>query len=412
MGGSLKNKMNEGGCSMGVTATYLFPTHPEQRKIAEQHALGLTIGSWTDIQHLEQEQLKKHKGEVVSVEKGEVKDTIKIYYPAANFSADLPAIFTTVYGKLSFFEGYELIDLTFDGELLAQFPGPRFGVKGIREQLNVSDRPLLKAIFKGVMGRDLSFFSAQLEELLAGGIDLIKDDEILFENELTPFYKRITTAKEIINRHYEHTGQRALYAVNLSGRTNELHEKAERAAELGANALLFNVHAYGLDALQTLRENNNINLPIVAHSALSGVLAGQAGGGFSYSLLVGKLTRLVGGDFSLFPSPYGNVAISKSDALAINQTLTEENGFEKTFAVPSAGIHPGMVPQLLKDFGDNLVVNAGGGIFGHPAGPTSGAQAFRAAIEASVNNIPLTEAAKTSEPLKRAIDQWGTVVTS
>ena len=84
-------------------------------------------------------------------------------------------------------------------------------------------------------------------------------------------------------------------------------------------------------------------------------LAGQAGGGFSYELLVGKLTRLVGGDFSLFPSPYGdkskgNVTISKEDAWAINHTLIEENGFEKTFAVPSAGIHPGLVPQLVEGF--------------------------------------------------------------
>lgn len=394
---------------MGVTATYLLPTHKDQLKIAEQHALGLTIGSWTDIHHLEQEQLRKHKGEVVSVEKGEVKDTVKIYYPAANFSADIPAILTTIYGKFSFFEDHELIDITFDENLLSQFPGPRFGVNGIREQLNVYDRPLLKAIFKGVIGRDLPFFASQLEELLAGGIDLIKDDEILFENDRTPFYKRITTAKEIIHRHYEQTGNRALYAVNLSGRTNELHDKAERAAELGANALLFNVHAYGLDALQTLRENNNIALPIVAHPALSGVLAGQAKSGFSYALILGKLTRLAGADFSLFPSPYGNVAIPLSDALAINESLREENGLEKTFAVPSAGIHPGMVPQLVKDFGDNLVVNAGGGVFGHPDGSISGTQAFRAAIDATVQHIPLTEAAKYSVPLKRAIDQWGTI---
>ncbi|KMY52959.1 2,3-diketo-5-methylthiopentyl-1-phosphate enolase [Bacillus sp. FJAT-27231] len=398
---------------MGVTATYLFPSHPDQEKKAEQYALGLTVGSWTDIPHLERQQLQKNKGEVVSVEKGEEKDTVKIHYPSANFSADLPAILTTVYGKLSFFEGHELVDLTFDDELLRQFPGPRFGVKGVREKLNLYDRPLLMAIFKGVIGRDLSFFSSQLEDLLAGGIDLIKDDEILFENELTPFEKRITTAREIINRHYEHTGQRALYAVNLSGRSNELQEKAERAQELGANALLFNVHAYGLDTLQALRENDNISLPIMAHSALSGVLAGQPGGGYSYSLLVGKLTRLTGGDFSLFPSPYGNVAIPSSDALAIGQALTEENRFEQTFSVPSAGIHPGMVPQLLKDFGsESLVINAGGGVFGHPDGPISGAQAFRAAIDASINNVSLTEAAKTSEPLKRAIDQWGIVTTS
>ena len=87
---------------MGITATYLFPTHPEQEKIAEQHALGLTIGSWTDIPHLEQQQLKHHKGELVSVEKGEVKDTVKIFYPSANFSADLPAIFTTFTGNSRF----------------------------------------------------------------------------------------------------------------------------------------------------------------------------------------------------------------------------------------------------------------------------------------------------------------------
>ncbi|ARF12914.1 2,3-diketo-5-methylthiopentyl-1-phosphate enolase [Sporosarcina ureae] len=394
---------------MGVTATYLFPTHPDQEKIAEQHALGLTIGSWTDIPHIEQQQLKHHKGEVVSVVKGEQKDTVTIFYPSANFSADLPAIFTTVYGKLSFFEGYELIDLQFDNSLLAQFPGPRFGVNGIREKLGVYDRPLLKAIFKGVMGRDLSFFSTQLQDLLAGGIDLIKDDEILFENELTPFHKRVTIAKDIIDHHYEKTGAHALYAVNLSGRSHELHEKAERATELGASALLFNVHAYGLDTLQSLRENDNIGLPILAHSALSGVLAGQAGSGFSYPLLVGKLTRLVGGDLSLFPSPYGNVAISRKDALGINEELIQDNGLERTFAVPSAGIHPGMVPQLLEDFGDNLVINAGGGIFGHPDGPTPGAQAFRAAIDASVEHIPLQQAAKTSSPLRHALDHWGTI---
>ncbi|KIL72461.1 2,3-diketo-5-methylthiopentyl-1-phosphate enolase [Bacillus badius] len=397
---------------MGVTATYLFPAHPDQEKRAEQYALGLTVGSWTDIPHLERQQLQKNKGEVVSVEKGEKKDTVKIHYPSANFSADLPAILTTVYGKLSFFEGHELIDLTFDEELLQQFPGPRFGVEGVREQLSLYDRPLLMAIFKGVIGRDLSFFSAQLEDLLAGGIDLIKDDEILFENELTPFEKRIIAAKDIIRRHYEHTGQKALYAVNVSGRSNELHAKAERAQELGANALLFNVHAYGLDTLQALRENDNIRLPIMAHSALSGVLAGQPGG-YSYSLLVGKLTRMTGGDFSLFPSPYGNVAIPSADALAIGRALTEESYFQQAFSVPSAGIHPGMVPQLLKDFGsESLVINAGGGVFGHPDGPINGAQAFRAAIHAGVRNISLPEAAEMSEPLKRAIDQWGIVTTS
>ena len=80
------------------------------------HAEKLTTISSSSLDFLEQ--LKKHKGEVVSIEKGEVKDKVKIFYPSANVSADLPSIFTTVYGKLSFFEGYELIDLEFDQDLL------------------------------------------------------------------------------------------------------------------------------------------------------------------------------------------------------------------------------------------------------------------------------------------------------
>ena len=81
---------------------------------------------------------------------------------------------------------------------------------------------------------------------------------------------------------YETTGHRTLYAVNLSGKTFELLEKAERAAEAGADALLFNVHTYGLDVLQALREHDRINLPIMAHPAYSGALASSSFYGVSY----------------------------------------------------------------------------------------------------------------------------------
>ena len=41
---------------------------------------------------------------------------------------------------------------------------------------------------------------------------------------------------------------------------------------------------------------------------------------------------------------------------------------ETGFPVPSAGIHPGMVPNLVADFSMDHVINAGGGIHGHPDG--------------------------------------------
>ncbi|ESU32799.1 2,3-diketo-5-methylthiopentyl-1-phosphate enolase [Bacillus sp. 17376] len=397
-----------------ITATYIVhdaKNNPEKK--AEGIALGLTVGSWTDLPELDQKQLKKHKGRVVSVEgssidsNSETVATIKIAYPAINFSPDLPAILTTVFGKLSLDGKVKLVDLDFGEELKKEFPGPRFGIEGIREKLGVYDRPLLMSIFKGVIGRDMEFLLEQLKEQSLGGVDLIKDDEILFENELTPFEKRITLGKQVLDEVYESTGHRTLYAANLTGRTTQLSDKAKKAAELGADALLFNVFAYGLDVLQELREDDEIGIPIMAHPAVSGALTSADEYGFSHSLLLGKLLRYAGADFSLFPSPYGSVALEKQQAISIAAALTAEDQFKRTFPVPSAGIHPGMVPLLVKDFGTDSIINAGGGVHGHPGGAQGGGKAFRQAIETVLQGKTLEEGAHEHEELKIAIGLWG-----
>lgn len=398
-----------------IIATYLIhdPKHNPEKK-AEDIALGLTVGSWTHLQELEQNQLRKHKGRVVSVEgialEAQTKDTvalIKIAYPTINFSPDIPAILTTVFGKLSLDGKVKLIDLEFPEDLKNRFPGPRFGIPGLREKVGIFDRPLLMSIFKGVIGRDISYLSNQLKEQALGGVDLVKDDEILFENDLAPFEKRISEGKKVLKSVYETTGHKTLYAVNLSGRTLELKEKAKRATELGADLLLFNVFAYGLDVLQQLAEDDEIGLPIMAHPAVSGALTSSKYYGMSHALLLGKLLRYAGADLSLFPSPYGSVALEKQAALSIGAALTKEDQFKTSFPVPSAGIHPGLVPLLIRDFGLDSVINAGGGVHGHPDGAQGGGRAFRQAIDLSQQGLSLQENATNHPELKKAIELWG-----
>ena len=402
----------------GVTATYqVFGKPGSFEKKAEEIALGLTIGSWTDLPLLEQEQLKKHKGMVTSITEfdhiqhpirvDEIKAKIEIQYPSVNYSADLPAILTTVFGKLSLDGEIKLRDLEFSSDFLSHFPGPRFGIEGIRNLLGVHNRPLVMSIFKGVIGRDISYLSDQLRQQALGGVDLVKDDEILFENPLTPFEKRITTAKEVLRQVFEETGHRTLYAVNLSGRTYDLKAKARKAKELGADALLFNVHTYGLDVLQELAEDEEIQLPLMAHPAYSGAFTSSPFYGVATSLLLGKLTRYAGADFSLFPSPYGSVALEKKTALSIGTELTKQSVVKRAFPVPSAGIHPALVPLLIEDYGIESIINAGGGVHGHPNGASGGGLAFRQAVEAVLEGIPLSEAAKEYGELKTALDLWG-----
>ncbi|WP_088009016.1 2,3-diketo-5-methylthiopentyl-1-phosphate enolase [Indiicoccus explosivorum] len=401
-----------------LTARYQLYGRPGSfEKKAEGIALGLTVGSWTDLPRLEQEQLKKHKGTVAAIREfddvrhpekpDQVRAEVDIRYPAANFSADLPAILTTAFGKLSLDGEVKLLGLEFDEKLLGHFPGPRFGIDSIRNKLGVHDRPLVMSIFKGVIGRDLDYMKDQLREQALGGVDLVKDDEILFDNPLTPFEKRITAGKEVLEQVYAETGHRTLYAVNLTGRTSSLRDKARRALELGADALLFNVHTYGLDVLQELAEDDEIALPLMAHPAFSGAFTSSPFYGVATELALGKLVRIAGADFSLFPSPYGSVALEKQAAVALGKELTAESLVNKTWPVPSAGIHPGLVPLLIEDFGTDSIINAGGGVHGHPGGAAGGGKAFRQAVDAVLAGTSLEEAAKSHSELKAALELWG-----
>ncbi|CEG26605.1 2,3-diketo-5-methylthiopentyl-1-phosphate enolase [Bacillus sp. B-jedd] len=391
-----------------LIATYLIQNEKSPEKKAEEIALGLTVGSWTNLPALEKDQLRKHKGRVVSTEASEEgAATVSIAYPAANFSSDLPAILTTVFGKLSLDGKIRLFDLEFSEDLKKLFPGPKFGVEGLREKLNTFHRPLLMSIFKGVLGKDMDFLTRQLREQALGGIDIVKDDEILFENPLTPSSARVKAGRLILDEVFSETGHRTLYAVNLTGRTFELKEKARRLAEDGADLFLFNVFTYGLDVLQELREDKDISLPIMAHPSFSGAIASSPVYGVSHALLLGKLLRYAGADLSLFPSPYGSVALGKESALGIAKELTKDDSIKKAFPVPSAGIHPGLVPLLISDFGKDSVINAGGGIHGHPGGAAAGGKAFRQAIEATLSGHSLIEAAESHSELQTALGLWG-----
>lgn len=86
-----------------------------------------------------------------------------------------------------------------------------------------------------------------------------------------------------------------------------------------------------------------------------------------------------------------------------------EDAFNQTFAVPSAGIHPGMVPLLMRDFGIDHIINAGGGVHGHPNGAQGGGRAFRAIIDAVLEAQPIDEKAEQCKDLKLALDKWGKV---
>jgi len=75
-------------------------------------------------------------------------------------------------------------------------------------------------------------------------------------------------------------------------------------------------------------------------------------------------------------------------------------------SVASGGVYPKIVPKMLKAMGNNIVIQAGGGVHGHPDGTTAGAKAMRQVVDAVMKKIPLEKYAKTHIELKGALEHW------
>ena len=134
----------------------------------------------------------------------------------------------------------------------------------------------------------------------------------------------------------------------------------------------------------------------------------------SYKVVLGSLMRLGGADIVLFPSSYGTVALPERETRAITEALTDgskkwgQSPIRRSFPGPSAGIHPGLVPRILQDYGNDVIINAGGGVHGHPQGARAGAKAFRQALDRALQKQDFKAVTETEAPeLARALALWG-----
>jgi 2,3-diketo-5-methylthiopentyl-1-phosphate enolase len=194
-----------------------------------------------------------------------------------------------------------------------------------------------------------------------------------------------------------------LYAVNVTGSADKLIEKARLLVREGANALLLNVLTYGFSVLEALAGDLEINVPIFVHPAFAGAMCAAPDYGMAYSVVLGTLMAYGGADAVLYPAHYGNLPFDPAEEAKIRDTLRSRN----VFPVPSAGIHPGIVPKALTDYGQDVILNAGTGIMDHPDGSAAGVRAFFEALERVKQGESLEADALPHGALRHAIEKWG-----
>jgi len=383
----------------------------DPEKKAKAIALGQTTDTWTPTGLSGAKKLQKHSGVVLGIDErthieGQPYEyRLTIGYPAANTEGDIPSLLTMIFGKISLDGKMRLQSIDFPADYL-KHKGPRFGIEGIRAKVAEPARPLAMAIFKPCVGLSAAELAKMFYELALGGMHIVKDDEILPNLPLCPTEKRLEACLEAGAKAKQETGRQTLYAVNLTGKPSAIPGIARKLAKVGAECFLLNILSYGFGVLEEVAE---LGVPVMAHPALGGAIGGSPETGISYAVLLGSLMRLGGADIVLFPSSYGTLALPAAETQAIReQLLTHWEGCKRSFPTPSAGIHPGLVPQILKDYGQDVIINAGGGVHGHPGGARAGAKAFRQAIDWCIRRGNFGGLSQREFPeLTEALRLWG-----
>lgn len=388
---------------MQIEVDYRFPAGVDAEKQAHVIALGQTVGTWDATFAHRESSFLAHKAEVINVD---VNDTdgstlATVRFPAANVEGDIASLLTMIFGKYSMAGPAKVTAIRLP-------PGygqsPKFGITGVRSLLNTPTRPLVMAIYKPALGLSAADHAQILSQVAGVGLDIIKDDEILGNLHSAPTLERLKACRPVIENMRQKNGRSLLYAVNVTGKADQLLAQAKQLIVAGANALLLNVLSYGFSVLEALAADPEISVPIFAHPALAGAWCGAPDHGFSYSALLGTLIAHAGADAVLYPAHYGSLPFESAEEFRIRDALRTRN----VFPVPSAGIHPGVVPRAIADYGHNVILNAGTGIMDHPDGPAEGVRAFFEALEYTQTGQSFDLAKISAGALRRALEKWGT----
>jgi 2,3-diketo-5-methylthiopentyl-1-phosphate enolase len=404
-----------------IVATYYaaLPRDMIMYYIASFLAVEQSTGTWTPVPGETPEVRAKHVAKVIGIyevpqyefevpkEVEERAYIVQVAFPFRNIEHQIPMLLTAVVGNISMGGKIKLLDIYFPKVYTEGFKGPKFGIEGVRELLGVKDRPLLNNMTKPCTGYPCEIGARLFYEAALGGCDVIKDDELIADMSFNRVEDRVKAYMEMERRVYEETGEHTLYTVNVSDGIPKMFEVAKRAVDAGANAIMVNYLAVGLPALQALAEDPEINVPILAHMDCAGALYESHYSGISSHLVLAKLPRLAGADIIVFPAPYGKAPYLKDRFLATADAMVfPMHNIKPTMPMPSGGITPQMVPTCVADLGPDIMIGSGGGIHAHPMGPTAGARAFRQAIDATMQGIPLEEYAKDHQELAVALGLW------
>ena len=392
-----------------VVAKYRVTTDLPMEKAAEAIAAEQSTGTWTGISTLKDDVFDRYAGKVTSID----GDMVTLAFPGEDFSGrygGVPQILSVIAGNLfglGSVKGVRLEDVFFPDSFLRQYKGPKFGDEGMRNMLSRPEKPLVGTIVKPKVGLSPKDTAEYIYEAGIGGLTNGKDDETLVDQTFCPIEERTKAVAEALDR-VDEEGGHMMHAINISSNANDIVQLAEDVQSWGARELMVDVLTSGFGALQAVAEDPRIKVPVHVHRTMHAAITKDPYNGIAMCVF-SKLVRMCGGD----ALHIGTLGVGKMEGdvaggrMSLEACRDTNVPFKTVMPVCSGGMYPGIVPAVMKVTGNDVQIQAGGGVAGHPEGVRGGAMAMCQAADAAFEGIALDEYAKTHKELREALERWG-----
>ena len=285
-----------------------------------------------------------------------------ISYNSAGATEEFAQFFNMVFGNSSFIPFVRVEDIQISKDMEKAFPGPKYGLAGMRQLLGIgTDRPLTFTAIKP-MGVPVEALAEEAYHCARGGIDLIKDDHGLANHAFSPYKERVFAVSQAVKRGNEETGHHALYIPNVPGCGPEIMERVHMAEDAGAGALMLIPGLVSFDMMKYVSEHTE--LPVVCHPAMAAAMLDKGSGGFECGLLFGLLPRLCGADLTVFPNYGGRFSLTEDQCRSIVGWCRDPYAdLKPIYPCPAGGMTFDRVQNMLDFYGRDTALLMGGGLF-------------------------------------------------
>jgi len=377
-------------------ATYAMKSSSSLKDAAWDLAIGQSVGNPYIRNEWETDDLFKNHSCIILGDEQElatqISGNVEIAFPIVNTDWNTDGISHLLcqlmggHVDIAIITQCRLIKLELPETVTRHFLGPKFGLSGFRQLTGQYGKPLFGSIVKPKIGITPEVLLEMVKQMVDGGVDFIKEDEIMSNPACAPLDRRV----DIIANYLAKQSRKIVFCHTINCDPHIVVDRVKRVHELGGTGVHINVFS-GLGVYNSIRK---LDLPLYLHYQSSGAkVFTDVNHRFSISWpVMCQLATLMGVD-TIQTGMVGGY--SNDDPEEIKQCLDILRA-GNTVPALSCGMHPGLIDRVTELAGVDYLANAGGAVHGHPGGTIAGAQAMRQAIDK-----------KYGPEYDQAINKWG-----